>query len=247
MPNSFSITRRVAFAETDMAGIMHFANYFRMMEDVEHAFFRSLGLSVSMQHDQKHIGWPRVSAKCDFSGPVRFEDELELRLRVVRVGSKSFTYMKYAIIIPDGAADEPLAELGGKTPLEAAHTPNMDRIAIEGRQGTGPHRPRRIRERQRCRDHVAARLRPAEISHRPGAARGGGAADSALPTDWVFRCNLVTVVDGIMKDHSAGGIGNAEAQRLSPIWRSIDLPGFEFHNGVSYRNLLVYRGSEDSM
>jgi YbgC/YbaW family acyl-CoA thioester hydrolase len=92
MPNSFSITRRVAFAETDMAGIMHFANYFRMMEDVEHAFFRSLGLSVSMQHDQKHIGWPRVSAKCDFSGPVRFEDELELRLRVVRVGSKSFTY-----------------------------------------------------------------------------------------------------------------------------------------------------------
>jgi YbgC/YbaW family acyl-CoA thioester hydrolase len=92
MPNSFSITRRVAFAETDMAGIMHFANYFRMMEDVEHAFFRSLGLSVSMQHDQKHIGWPRVSAKCDFSGPVRFEDELELRLCVVRVGSKSFTY-----------------------------------------------------------------------------------------------------------------------------------------------------------
>src|SRR5437016_2498449 len=44
--------------------------------------------------------------------------------------------MKYAIIIPDGAADEPLAELGGKTPLEAAHTPNMDRIAMEGRQGT---------------------------------------------------------------------------------------------------------------
>jgi 2,3-bisphosphoglycerate-independent phosphoglycerate mutase len=66
------------------------------------------------------------------------------------------------------------------------------------------------------------------------------------PTDWVFRCNLVTVVDGIMKDHSAGGIGNAEAQRLlADLKRSIELPGFEFYNGVSYRNLLVYRGSED--
>lgn len=92
MPDTFSITRRIAFAETDMAGIVHFSNFFRMMEDVEHAFFRSLGLSVSMQHDDKHIGWPRVSAKCDYSGPVRFEDELELRLRIVRVGEKSLTY-----------------------------------------------------------------------------------------------------------------------------------------------------------
>lgn len=92
MPDTFSITRRVAFVETDMAGIVHFSNFFRMMEDVEHAFFRSVGLSVSMQHDDKHIGWPRVSAKCDYSGPVRFEDELELRLRVVKVGEKSLTY-----------------------------------------------------------------------------------------------------------------------------------------------------------
>ena len=66
--------------------------------------------------------------------------------------------MKYAIIIPDGAADEPLKELGGKTPLEAANTPNMDRVAMEGRQGIVRHRPRRLRERQRCRDHVPAWL-----------------------------------------------------------------------------------------
>lgn len=92
MPSEFSIKRRVQFSETDMAGIMHFANYFRMMEEVEHAFFRSVGLSVSMQHDDIHVGWPRVSASCDFSGPVRFEDELELRLRVVRLGEKSLNY-----------------------------------------------------------------------------------------------------------------------------------------------------------
>jgi len=66
------------------------------------------------------------------------------------------------------------------------------------------------------------------------------------PTDWVFRCNLVTVVDGIMKDHSAGGITNAEAQRLiGDLSRKLRLPGWEFHCGVSYRNLLVYRGDEE--
>ena len=75
-----------------MAGIVHFSNFFRMMEDVEHAFFRSVGLSVSMQHDEKHIGWPRVSAKCDYLGPISFEDEVELKFSVVRLGEKSLTY-----------------------------------------------------------------------------------------------------------------------------------------------------------
>ena len=88
----FSLTRRVQFSETDMAGIMHFSNFFKMMEEVEHAFFRSVGLSVSMQHDDIHIGWPRVSAACEFFGPVKFEDEVELKMRVTRVGEKSFSY-----------------------------------------------------------------------------------------------------------------------------------------------------------
>ena len=92
MPTEFSITRRVQFAETDMAGIVHFANYFRYMEEVEHAFFRSVGLSVSMQHDGLHVGWPRVSTACEFFGPIRFEDEIELKLRVTRLGEKSFNY-----------------------------------------------------------------------------------------------------------------------------------------------------------
>lgn len=92
MPSDFSITHRVQFSETDLAGIMHFSNFFKLMEEVEHAFFRSLGLSVSMQHDDIHIGWPRVSASCEFLGPVKFEDEVELKLRVGRVGEKSFAY-----------------------------------------------------------------------------------------------------------------------------------------------------------
>jgi acyl-CoA thioester hydrolase len=92
VPTEFSITHRVQFSETDMAGVVHFSNYFRLMEEVEHAFFRSLGLSVSMQHEGMHIGWPRIAASCEYSGPIQFEDEIELRLRVVKVGEKSFTY-----------------------------------------------------------------------------------------------------------------------------------------------------------
>jgi YbgC/YbaW family acyl-CoA thioester hydrolase len=92
MPAEFSTEHRVQFSETDMAGIMHFSNYFRLMEEVEHAFFRSIGMSVVMQHDGMHIGWPRVSAGCEYFGPVRFEEVLDLNLRVARVGEKSFSF-----------------------------------------------------------------------------------------------------------------------------------------------------------
>ena len=92
MPTDYTITRPVQFAETDMAGIVHFANFFRLMEEVEHAYLRTLGLSVSMQHDGMHVGWPRVSTSCDFFGPVRFEQEVELKLRITKLGEKSLSY-----------------------------------------------------------------------------------------------------------------------------------------------------------
>jgi len=92
MPTEFTFHRRVQFAETDMAGIAHFSNYFRWMEEVEHAFFRSLGMSVIMRHGDGDITWPRVSVSCDYAGPVRFEDELDLRLRVAKVGGKSLVF-----------------------------------------------------------------------------------------------------------------------------------------------------------
>ena len=90
--SSFSIQRVVQFAETDMAGIAHFSNYFRWMEEVEHAFFRSLGMSVIMPHGDGDITWPRVSVSCEYSGPVRFEDDLDLRLRVAKIGGKSLVF-----------------------------------------------------------------------------------------------------------------------------------------------------------
>ena len=92
MSTPFSITRRVQFSETDMAGIVHFSNYFRWMEEVEHAFLRSLGMSVSMKHDGKHIGWPRVSTSCEFFAPARFEDQLQMAVRIAKMGEKSISW-----------------------------------------------------------------------------------------------------------------------------------------------------------
>src|SRR6188508_1726316 len=153
--------------------------------------------------------------------------------------------MKYAIIIPDGAADEPLEELNGKTPLEAAKTPNMDRIAAEGRVGLVRTIPEGFESGSDVATMTLLGYDP-KIYHTGRAPLEAAAQRIPLSaTDWVFRCNLVTVVDGIMKDHSAGGISDAEAQRLiGDLSRKLNLAGFEFYTGVSYRNLLVYRGHE---
>ena len=92
MPITFQTTRRVEFADTDAAGIMHFAAFFIMMEQAEHELLRELGLSVVMQDSQGTISWPRVSSSCDFQGPARFEDVLNIEVQLVRLGKKSVTY-----------------------------------------------------------------------------------------------------------------------------------------------------------
>jgi acyl-CoA thioester hydrolase len=93
MASEFRITRRVEFSETDMAGIVHFANFFRYMESAEHAFFRSLGYSVVLRGFDPPLGLPRVHAECDYFKPLRFEDEFEVRLYVAEKRSKSLSYV----------------------------------------------------------------------------------------------------------------------------------------------------------
>ena len=92
MADPFRTTRRVEFADTDMAGIAHFANFFRWMESAEVEFLRSRGLSVAMAWGGQKLGFPRVSASCDYLWPVRFEDLLEVAVRLERLGRKSVTY-----------------------------------------------------------------------------------------------------------------------------------------------------------
>lgn len=102
MPYEFKHIRRVEFAETDMAGIVHFSNFFRMMEAAEHAFFRSLGFTIHEIEEEAVIGWPRVSASCDYRAPLRFEEEVEIHLVVAEVRSRSIRYQFIFRKVADG-------------------------------------------------------------------------------------------------------------------------------------------------
>jgi 2,3-bisphosphoglycerate-independent phosphoglycerate mutase len=154
--------------------------------------------------------------------------------------------MKYAIVIPDGCADDPLETLGGKTPLQAARKPNMDRIAQLGFVGLS--------------NNVPASLTPASdvatlslFGYDPLVVYTGRAPLEAAamgirlgPNDWAIRCNLVTIENEEMRDFTAGHISNAESQKLiataqSEMGGRTEVGRLEFHAGVSYRNILVLR------
>lgn len=92
MACEFRYRRRVEFSDTDLAGIVHFSNYFRYMEAAEHAFLRSLGLSVHEEGDGRIVTWPRVASECSYVRPLRFDDEFEVRLAVREKNHKSLVY-----------------------------------------------------------------------------------------------------------------------------------------------------------
>ena len=91
-PLSFRTKRRVEFRDTDAAGIVHFSAFFVYMEQAEHEMLRSLGLSVAAHDDHGEIGWPRIAASCEFLNPARFEEVLDVEVRVDRLGRTSITY-----------------------------------------------------------------------------------------------------------------------------------------------------------
>jgi acyl-CoA thioester hydrolase len=90
--NPFRSSRRIEFHETDMAGIAHFSNFFRWMECAEIDFLRSRGLSVMMTFDGEELGFPRVSASCDYVKPVYFQEMVDIDVTIARLGEKSVTY-----------------------------------------------------------------------------------------------------------------------------------------------------------
>jgi 2,3-bisphosphoglycerate-independent phosphoglycerate mutase len=149
---------------------------------------------------------------------------------------------KYVIIVPDGAADEPLEQFDNKTVLEAAQTPNMDKVSTLGRQGL----VRTVPVDMEPGSDVA---QMSLLGYDPQRYYTGRAPIEAVARnirlstdDWIFRCNLITIADGKMADHSAGHISTAEAGKL--IKELDDQLGNEqirFHTGVSYRHLLVFK------
>jgi 2,3-bisphosphoglycerate-independent phosphoglycerate mutase len=150
---------------------------------------------------------------------------------------------KYAIVIPDGAADEPQEVLGGKTPLQAARTPEMDRIAREGVLGRSRNVPDKFVPASDVATLSLFGYDP--LLYYTGRAPLEAAAMGHVlgPDDWAVRCNLMTIRDGLMTDFTAGHITSEEGRQLiAALQEKIGRPNVEFYPGVSYRNLMIYRG-----
>jgi len=152
---------------------------------------------------------------------------------------------KYVIIVPDGAADEPLEQFGNKTVLEAAQIPNIDKISASGKQGL----VRTVPENMEPGSDVA---QMSLLGYDPEKYYSGRAPIEAVARniklsddDWVFRCNLVTIADGKLADHSAGHISTEEAAKLiKELDGQLGSEQVCFYTGVSYRHLLVFKDSD---
>lgn len=153
--------------------------------------------------------------------------------------------MKCVLVIPDGCADEPQPSLGGKTPLQAANVPHMDEIARIGIVGQADHVPASLPSGSDVGTMSLFGYDPL-VFHTGRAPIEAAALGIVLgPEDWAVRCNLVSIRDEKMHSFTAGQISSELAAELLNAMQAAlpaDSP-WEFHPGVSYRNLLVYRGA----
>ncbi len=153
--------------------------------------------------------------------------------------------MKYAIIIPDGAADEPQDELDGKTPIEAANTPAMDALASSGVVARACHTPKSLPAGSEVGNMSLLGYDPLENFTGRAPIEAAAQGIELAEDDWAIRCNLVTVQDQTMKDFTADHISTEEAtELLATAQAELGGNGLEFVPGVSYRNLLIWRGAE---
>jgi 2,3-bisphosphoglycerate-independent phosphoglycerate mutase len=148
--------------------------------------------------------------------------------------------MKYIVVLGDGMADEPLAELGGKTPLEAARTPNFDRMAQEGACGMLRTIPDGFEAGSDIANMSVLGYDPREYYTGRGPLEALSMGVDLHMDDIAYRCNLVTVTGGVMQDFSAGHISSAEGAALLDTLAPA-VPDVLVRAGVSYRNLLVIR------
>jgi len=153
--------------------------------------------------------------------------------------------MKYVVVVPDGVSDVPLKELGNKTPLEVAQHPNMDRVAREGVTGWARTIPTGFPPGSDVGCMSVFGYNPRR--HHTGRAPLEAAAQGIVlrPDEVAFRCNTVTVTDGILADYSAGHIESADAAELiRSVDEALGKNGVRFYPGVSYRHLMVIAGAE---
>jgi 2,3-bisphosphoglycerate-independent phosphoglycerate mutase len=157
--------------------------------------------------------------------------------------------MKYAVIIGDGMADRPIKELGGKTPLQKAFTPNMDRLSQEGVIGKARTIPRGFHSGSDVANLSILGYNPLEFYTGRAPLEAASIGVILEENDVPFRCNLVTLKydkrrqRAIMEDYSSGHITTEEARELiDEINRELGSEDIHFYPGVSYRHLMVWSG-----
>lgn len=158
--------------------------------------------------------------------------------------------MKYVLIIPDGAADFPLEELDGQTPFEAANKPHTDRLSMMGRRGTVRTTPEPFSAGSDVCSMSLLGYDPCQYHTGRAPIEAAAMGIEMNEGDWIFRCNLVTVLDGVMMDHSAGHISSNEGrQLLEDFINTISDEGLGdgcvFYPGISYRNIMVDRSGRN--
>jgi len=156
--------------------------------------------------------------------------------------------MKYCVVIIDGASGWPLEERGGKTCLELAHIPNLDRLAREGSAGLVKTVPDGMEPSSAC-------ACMSIMGYDPRVYYGGRSAIEAISMgipitegEVGFRCNLVTVQDGIMRDYSAGHISDSEAHALvAALQEGMGDGAISFYPGIGYRHICKVKDHEDTL
>ncbi|HSL95578.1 MAG TPA: 2,3-bisphosphoglycerate-independent phosphoglycerate mutase [Thermoleophilia bacterium] len=147
------------------------------------------------------------------------------------------------LLVPDGMADEPQEALGGRTPLEAADTPAMDALARDGTVGLVQTVPPGMPAGSDVANLSVLGYDPRAVYTGRSPLEAASIGVELGPGDVAYRCNLVTIVGGVMKDHTAGQVSSGEGRRLvAALQAALGGGAFEFHPGVSYRNLMVWRG-----
>lgn len=148
--------------------------------------------------------------------------------------------MKYVVLLCDGMADYPLDELDGLTPLQFAHTPNMDHIARDGLCGQAVTIPSDMPPGSDVANLSILGYDPAKYYSGRGPLEAASMGVELGPDDIAFRCNIITEKNGIIEDYSAGHISTEEAGELiKEVDKHLGSEGVKFYSGISYRHLLV--------
>lgn len=156
--------------------------------------------------------------------------------------------MKYIVIVGDGMADYKLPELNDKTPLEVAHTPNLDFLVKNGVLGTAIMVPESLPPGSAAGNLSVLGYDPKVYLVGRGAIEAGGLGVQLKEDDVAFRCNLVTLAGDIMQDYSAGHISSAEAKELIAVLNEeLGTTEITFYPGVNYRHLMIYTGGSERL